>query len=151
MLWDFKGGVAGFKVPKIQALPWWGRGLTHTWIFLKDLSTCTEGPQRWSFITKKWYLPTKVFLIPKNRSFNHIYLTFSLPNMSLLSTTKNVTSRIYALVWAKSLRMPGLGGGGGQPNIGNACILGTLNPATHPLTLIWKAAENGLGKHHNTD
>ena len=36
--------------------------------------------------------PTKVFLIPKKRSFNHIYLTFSLPNM------------IYALLWAKSLR-----------------------------------------------
>ena len=33
------------KVPKIQALPGWG-GLTPAWIFLKDLSACTEGPQR---------------------------------------------------------------------------------------------------------
>ena len=37
--------------------------------------------QRWSFITKKWYFPTKVLLIPQKRSFYHIYLTFSLLNM----------------------------------------------------------------------
>ena len=48
---------------------WMGGGLTPTWIFLDDLSTSTEGPQRWSFITKKWYFLTKVFLIPQNRSF----------------------------------------------------------------------------------
>ena len=29
--------------------------------------------------------------------------------------------------------MPGLGGGGGQPNLGNACILGVSGPATPPL------------------
>ena len=38
-------------------------------------------PYSWSFITKKWYFPTKVFLIPQKWSFNHIYLTFSLSNM----------------------------------------------------------------------
>ena len=38
-----------------------------------------------------------------------------------------------ALVCAKSLRMPGLGGGG-QPNLGNAWILGTNGPAAHPLS-----------------
>ena len=43
-------------------IAWMGRGdMTPAWIFLKDFSTCTEGPQRWSFITKKWYFPTKVF------------------------------------------------------------------------------------------
>ena len=31
-----------------------GGGLTLAWIFVKDLSTCTEGSQRWSFITQKW-------------------------------------------------------------------------------------------------
>ena len=42
-----KGGVAGPDAPKIQALPeWGGGGLTLAWIFVKDLSTCTEGPQR---------------------------------------------------------------------------------------------------------
>ena len=41
-----KGGVAGPDAPKIQALPEWGGGLTLAWIFVKDLSTCTEGPQR---------------------------------------------------------------------------------------------------------
>ena len=58
------------------ALPGWG-GLTPAWNFLKYLSTCTEGPQRLSFITKKWYFPTKMFLIPQNTSFNQIYFTFS--------------------------------------------------------------------------
>ena len=41
-----KGGVVGPDAPKIQALPEWGGGLTLAWIFVKDLSTCTEGPQR---------------------------------------------------------------------------------------------------------
>ena len=48
--------------------------------------------------------------------------------------SKIVASRIYAILWAKSLRMPGLGGGGGgQPNLGNACILGASGPVTPPL------------------
>ena len=55
-----EGGVSGTETPKIQTLP----------DPCLDLSTCTEGPQRWSFITQKWYLPTKVFLFPQNRSFN---------------------------------------------------------------------------------
>ena len=49
--------------------------------------------------------------------------------------SKIVASRIYAILWAKSLRMPGLGGGGGgggQPNLGNACILGASGPAIPP-------------------
>ena len=50
-------------------IAWIGWGQTPAWIFLKDLSTSTEGPLRWSFITKKWYFPTKVFLIPQKRSF----------------------------------------------------------------------------------
>ena len=49
---------------------------------------------------------------------------------------KNVASRIYLILWAKSLRMPGLGAGGegGQPNLGNACILGQNGPETPPKT-----------------
>ena len=35
-------------------IAWMGGGLILAWIFLKDLSTCTEGPQKWSFITQKW-------------------------------------------------------------------------------------------------
>ncbi len=47
ILCGIKGGVAGPDAPKIQALPeWGGGGLTLAWIFVKDLSTCTEGPQR---------------------------------------------------------------------------------------------------------
>ena len=40
-----------------------------------------------------------------------------------------------ALLWTKSLRIPVLGGGGegGQPNLGNAWILGTSGRSTHPL------------------
>ena len=36
-------------------------------------------------------------------------------NNALLA--KNVARRIYAILWAKSLRMPGLGGGGGGANL----------------------------------
>ena len=59
-----------------------GGGLTPVWIFWRICphALMSEGPQMWSFITKKWYFKT-VFLIPQNRSFNHIYLTFSLSNM----------------------------------------------------------------------
>ena len=63
------------------------------------------------------------------------YLTFSLSKMIYALLSKNVASRIYAILWAKSLRMPGLGGvgvGGGQPNLGNAWILGVSVPASHP-------------------
>ena len=44
---EAQGGIAGPDAPKIQALPeWGGAGLTLAWIFVKDLSTCTGGPQR---------------------------------------------------------------------------------------------------------
>ena len=43
--------------------------------------------------------PQKCALIPQNRSFNHISLTFSL------------TKIIYALLLAKFVKVPGLGGG----------------------------------------
>ena len=42
--------------------------------------------------------PTKVFLFPRN----HINLTFSLSKMIYALLSKNVTSRIYAILWAKS-------------------------------------------------
>ena len=48
----------------------------------------TEGPQKWSFITKKWHFHTKMFLIPQNRSFNHIYLTVLLLNMTYALLSK---------------------------------------------------------------
>ena len=41
-------------------------------------------------------------------------------------------SRIHALLWTIFARMPGLGGGG-QPNFGNARILGAYGPPTPPL------------------
>ena len=70
--------------------------------------------------------PQKCALIPQNRSFNHISLTFSLTKMIYALLSKNVTSRIYALLLAKFAKVPGLGvsGRGGQPNFGNARILG---------------------------
>ena len=42
-----------------------------------DLSTCTEGPPSSKSDN------TKVFLFPQNRSFNHIYLKFSLSKIIL--------------------------------------------------------------------
>ena len=67
--------------------------------------------------------------------------------------SKIVASHIYAILWAKSLRMPGLGGrgggGGGQPNLGNACILGVSGPVTPPLTLK-DFLSQGLLRHQTT-
>ena len=59
---------------------------------------------------------------------------------------KNIASRIYVISWAKSLRMPGLGGGvgGGQPNLGNACILGLSGQAAPPLVGMGKNLKWGL-------
>ena len=73
--------------------------------------------------------------IPQNRSCNQISLTFSLTKMIYALLSKNVVSRIYALLLAKFAKVPGLGGGGGrgQPNFGNARILGAYVPPTHPL------------------
>ena len=48
--------------------------------------------------------PQKCALIPQNRSYNHIYLTFSLSKMIYALLLKNVASRIW---------MPGLGVGVG--------------------------------------
>ena len=50
--------------------------------------------------------------------------------------SKNVVSRIYALLLAKFAKVPGLGGEvgvGGQLNSGHASILGASGPPTHPL------------------
>ena len=59
--------------------------------------------------------PQECALIPQNRSFNHIYLKFSLSKMIDTLKSKNATSRICALLWAKFARMPELGGGEGEP------------------------------------
>ena len=55
----------------------------------------------------------------------HLFNIFTLKH-----DLRNFVEKI-ALVCAKSLRMPGLGGGG-QPNLGNACILRTSDPAFPP-------------------
>ena len=48
----------------------------------------------------------------------------------------NIYTLKHDLQIAQEFRMPGLGSGGGdQPNLGNACILGTCGPATPLLTL----------------
>ena len=77
-------------------------------------------------LSHKSDIPPKVFLIPQKKIIQlHI---FNL--ISTLLSKKNVASRIHALLWAKSLRMPGLGED--QPNLGNAWILGTSGTATPP-------------------
>ena len=62
----------------------------------------------------------------------HLFNIFTFKHDLRTFVEKDVASRIYVLVWAKSLRMPGLGGGGGQPNLGNACILRTFGTETPP-------------------
>ena len=58
---------------------------------------------------------------------------------------KIVASRIYAILWAIAqdawIRGWGVVGGGGQPNLENACILGVSGPATPPLV---KLKDKGL-------
>ena len=88
-----------------------------------------QGPN--IFVQKVIMSPQKCALIPQNRSFNHIYVTFSLKNDKSIFA-ENVTSRIYALLLAKFAKMPGLGGGG-QTIFSNDIILGTFGPETPPL------------------
>ena len=56
--------------------------------------------------------PQKCALIPQNISFNHISLTFSLTKMIYALLSKNVVSRIYALLLAKFAKVPGSGPNG---------------------------------------
>ena len=128
-----KGWDGGPYAPKILALP--GRGgegaLPLARIFWRICPQCTEGPPKVIIHHQKVIIsPQKCALIPQNRSFNHISLTFSLTKMIYALLSKNVTSRIYALLLAKFAKVPGLGG---QPNFGNARILGAYGPATRPL------------------
>ena len=44
------------------------------------------------------------------------------------SHLRNIMGQIAQDAW-----IGGWGGGGGQPNLGNACILGASGPAFHPL------------------
>ena len=83
-------GVPYQSYPKSRVWPLPG-------FFLKDLSIYT---QRWSFITKKWYFPSKVFLIRQNISFSHIYLTFSISNMIYtLMSKKCCESHLRTNAW----------------------------------------------------
>ena len=56
--------------------------------------------------------PQKCALIPQNRSFNHLFLTFSLTKIICALLLKNFASRIYSLFLAKFSKMSGWGGGG---------------------------------------
>ena len=47
--------------------------------------------------------------------------------------SKNVASRIYSLSWVKLLRVPGLEGGGGQSNLGNALYFVVRQPIPNQL------------------
>ena len=72
-------------------------GLPLARIFWRICPQCTVGPPKWSFITKKWWIPPqKCALIPQNISFNHISLTFLLTKIIYALLSKNVASRIYA-------------------------------------------------------
>ena len=76
--------------------------------------------------------PTKVFLFPQNRSFNHIYLTFSLSKMILRSFVEKCRESHFLGIMGQIAQDAWIGGWGGQPNFGNACILGTSGSATPP-------------------
>ena len=51
--------------------------------------------------------PKKCALIPQNRSFNHLFLTFSLTKIICALLLKNFASRIYSLFLAKFSKMSG--------------------------------------------
>ena len=66
-------------------------GLPLARIFWRICPQCTVGPPKWSFITKKWWIPPqKCALIPQNISFNHISLTFLLTKIIYALLSKNV-------------------------------------------------------------
>ena len=96
--WWSKGWVTGPNVPKIQALPGWG-GSDPCLDFFEGFVHLHSGPSKVIIHHPKVIIfPTKVFLFPRN----HINLTFSLSKMIYALWSKNVTSRIYAILWAKS-------------------------------------------------
>ena len=103
--------------------------------FLKDWSTCTEGPQRLSFITKKWHLPHKSAPYSPEKiiqphlfdifTLKHDLRTFVEKNVAVASTHFYGPNHSGCLDWGV--------GWGGQPYLGNVCILGTNSPALPPL------------------
>ena len=56
----------------------------------------------------------------------HLFNIFTLKHDLRTFVEKMLRVAFTPNVWAKSLRMPGLGG---QPNLGNACILGKIGMA----------------------
>ena len=66
---------------------------------------------------KKWYFPTKVFLIPQKRSFNHIYLTFSLSNMIYALLSKKCCESHLRTSMGQIAQDAWIGGWGGGVNL----------------------------------
>ena len=75
--------------------------------------------------------PQKVFLIPRNRSFNHIYFTCSLSNMIYVFFVEKMLRVTVSHLYGPN-RSGCLDWGVG----GSACILGTFGPAFPPLATI---------------
>ena len=112
-----KGGVGAPNVPKMLALPPKKRGggglCPLTVFFLRICTQCPEVPPKWSFISyhpKVIISSQKCAIIPQNRSFNPI-LAFHSQKWFTHNCRKMSRIHIYALLWAKFARIPGLGGG----------------------------------------
>ena len=78
-----KGGSAGPLVPKIQKLPGWGGVWPLPGFFWRICPHALRALTGDHLSPKGDISPTKVFLFPQNRSFNHIYLTFPLSKIIL--------------------------------------------------------------------
>ena len=84
--------------------PFWqcqkgGRLCPLSGFFWRICPQCTEGPSKVIIHHQKVIIsPQKCALIPKNRSFNHISLTFSLTKMIYALLSKNVESHIRAFM-----------------------------------------------------
>ena len=115
-------------------------GLPLARIFWRICPQCTVGPPKWSFITKKWWIPPqKCALIPQNRSFNHISLTFLLTKIIYALLSKNVASRIYALLLSKFAK--------GSTQFWPCQHLGAYGPPTSPfLSVSTKRGKSKEGK-----
>ena len=104
-----KGGVGALNVPKVLEMSIRGELCPLPGFFWRICSQCPEGPPKWS----NPHLTAFIYHFHSQKWFTHSY------------------QKIYTRFHGQNL--PGLGGRVGEPNFGNASILGSFLAPTPPL------------------
>ena len=95
--------------------------------FLKGFVHMHWGPSKVITYHRKVIFPHKSFLIPQNRSFNHIYLAFSLSNMIYALLSKKCCELHFCNSTCEPNRSGCLVCGvGAQPNFGLCLYFGSI-------------------------